>query len=212
MSPVEEAASNPTAFTNLHALQKGPAIDSTCHQESNALPQLIDRDRFQMNGEVVEIDCPKYSTLPRSLVTPTDHDQPSLIVTDVVVQNPNMKSTASSRNSPDRGNQRRVEQPQASNINFHIDPKINNNAPGIRIKADEVSQKIAADVANRMSTGTLEEIQLILKQSVLSLFNPDGTRKRTSEEASLGDPVDPKRKRMACEYCPKTMIRHCDLR
>lgn len=133
-----------------------------------------------------------------------------------MIQFSQMKSSASSCNSPERGtgqDQLVKSRPAAtSTLNAHPDPIVCGEPMAMRMKAEQVSQKFASDVVKSMSTGTLEEIQSILKQSVLSLFNADGSRKRSSEDASLVDTSDRKRKRVACEYCPKTMIRHCDLK
>lgn len=211
LSPVEPSKS--TGYTNLHTLQKVPAdpIPST-QKPSNALPQSIDRVHCQDADEIPGAKAIQYSALspsPQSLPSPISVTQsPPLETPDVMFRYSNPKSTMSSRNSPDRGN---IQDTIDRNLNAPS-PLTHKEPTAMRIKADEFSQKIAADVVNRMTTGTLEEIQSILRQSVRSLFNADGTRKRNSEDASLGESVDPKRKRVACEYCPKTMIRHCDLK
>lgn len=81
----------------------------------------------------------------------------------------------------------------------------------IQTKAEEVSQEVATDVVQNLSRGSLEEIEQAIKARVLSLLNPDGTRKRKAESAGIVETSNPKR-RVACDQCSKTMVRRCDLR
>lgn len=81
----------------------------------------------------------------------------------------------------------------------------------IQTKAEEVSQEVATDVVQNLSHGSLEEIEQAIKARVLSLLNPDGTRKRKAETAGIVETPDPKR-RVSCDQCNKTMGRRCDLR
>lgn len=84
------------------------------------------------------------------------------------------------------------------------------------VQADEVSRKIASDVVNRMrlSSSKLAEIQSILKSNLTSLLGGDGPpRKRSPEDAFPPETTDTQqRKRVTCNQCAKTMIRHCDLK
>lgn len=91
-----------------------------------------------------------------------------------------------------------------------------NAARSMSVQADEVSRKIASDVVNRMrlSSNKLAELQSILKSNFISLFGGDGPpRKRSPEDAFPSETTDTQqRKRVACDQCPKTMIRRCDLK
>ena len=84
-------------------------------------------------------------------------------------------------------------------------------------KAIQLSKAIASDVANCLNTGqaSQEDIQLIIQTRVLSLLDPNGTRKaskRTSDDAELDDTAQLRLKRVACKTCNKTMERPCDLK
>lgn len=223
LSKAEQDPTNPPDYTNLHTLEKLPVVESRLspHEPSNALSQYTDRVPFQANGSLIEAPGANISQYNISSTSPVNRgggDQPSLPGgTNGMHQFPHMKSSASSCNSPERGagqDPMVKSRPTAATRSLNARPylDVRGEHAAMRVKAEQVSQKFASDVVKRMSTGTLEEIQSILKQSVLSLFNADGSRKRSSEDASLVDTSDRKRKRVACEYCPKTMIRHCDLK
>lgn len=222
LSKAEQDPSKPTDFTNLHTLEKLPVVDSKLspHESSSSMSQYTDRVPFQANGSHIEApgaNLTQYNISSTHPVNGGGGDQTSLPAgANGMLQFPHMKSSASSCNSPERGtvqDQMVTSRPAAtSSLNSCPDPIVHGEPAAMRMKAEQVSQKFALDVVKRMSTGTLEEIQSILKQSVLSLFNADGSRKRSSEDASLVETSDRKRKRVACEYCPKTMIRHCDLK
>lgn len=222
LSKAEQDPSKPPDFTNLHTLEKLPVIDSKLspQEPSNSLSQYTERVPFRANGSLPEApgaNLTQYNISSSSPVNRDGGDQPSLPGgANGVLQFSPMKSSASCCNSPERGtgqDQMVKSHPAAtSSLNARPDLDVRGEPAAMRKKAEQVSQKFASDVVKRMSTGTLEEIQSILKQSVLSLFNADGSRKRSSEDASLDETSDRKRKRVACEYCPKTMIRHCDLK
>ena len=91
------------------------------------------------------------------------------------------------------------------------DPSIDN------AKATQLSKAIASDVTNCVNLGqaSLEELQLIIKTRVLSIFDPTGARnthKRTILDAKLDETMQAKTKRVACKSCPKMMERPCDLK
>lgn len=90
----------------------------------------------------------------------------------------------------------------------------------LNIKFEEASQAAANKVHRGSSTKSLEEIQsliknefqLLIKNEFWNISNSGGTRKRDSTDASLTEPAGSKRKTVACEYCPKKMLRECDLK
>lgn len=89
-------------------------------------------------------------------------------------------------------------------------------ASTMSVQADEVSRKIAADLVNHMhlSSNKLAELKSILKSNLMSLFRGDGPpHKRRPEDAFPPETTDTQqRKRVACDVCPKTMSRRCDLK
>ena len=221
LSKVEQDPSKPPDFTNLHTLEKLPVVGSQLspQEQSNSLSQYTERVSFQASGSLPEASGANLNQYNISSASPVNRgggDLPSLPGSaNGVLQFSHMKSSASSCNSPERGtgqDQMKSHLTATSSSDARPDLVVRGESAAMRMKAEQVSQKFASDVVKQMRKGTLEEIQSILKQSVLSLYNVDGSRKRTSEDASFDEASDRKRKRVACEYCPKTMIRHCDLK
>ena len=92
---------------------------------------------------------------------------------------------------------------------------LNNTKGGFEaldVKFEEASQAAATKVCSYSNTKSLEEIQSLIKNEFWNIFNRDGTRKRDSTDASLTEPASSKRKTVACEFCPKKMLRECDLK
>lgn len=89
---------------------------------------------------------------------------------------------------------------------------MNNKPAALKLKAEKLSQVLASCVVDRLNTGSTHDIKVLIKNGLMSLFDSDKSRKRTSQDASLVEASDPKRKRVACEFCTKTMERQCDLK
>lgn len=99
---------------------------------------------------------------------------------------------------------------------FANNPKYQNNRNGkfdaLDVKFEEASQAAASKVCSSSNIKSFEEIQSLIKNEFWNIFNRDGTRKRGSTDASLTDPAISKRKMVACGFCPKKMLRECDLK
>lgn len=99
---------------------------------------------------------------------------------------------------------------------FSNNPRYLHNFQGeleaLNVKFEEASQAAANKVCSYSNTKSLEEIQSLIKNEFWNIFNRDGTRKRSSTDASLTEPASSKRKTVACEFCPKKMLRECDLK
>lgn len=99
---------------------------------------------------------------------------------------------------------------------FSNNPRYQNNPRGkleaLDVKFEEASQAAATKVCSYPNTKSLEEIQSLIKNEFWNIFNRDGTRKRGSTDASLTEPASSKRKTVACKFCPKKMLRECDLK
>lgn len=99
---------------------------------------------------------------------------------------------------------------------FSNNPRHLHNSKGeleaLDVKLEEASQAAATRVCSYSNTKSLEEIQSLIKNEFWNIFNRDGTRKRGSTDASLTEPASSKRKTVACEFCPKKMLRECDLK
>lgn len=188
------------------------------HESPNSLSQFIGRGHLEGHGSHIQVhdaDTRQYHISPTISITLPDQNQASLLEgTDGTVQFISIKRSASSCNSPqrDRTQEQAEQPPQATTRYLGIQAAHQEERTAIQTNAEQVSQAMASDVVKRMSTGSVEEIQAILEQSVLKLLHTNRTRKRSSAEISSADTPDPKRKRVACEYCSKTMIRLCDLK
>lgn len=91
-----------------------------------------------------------------------------------------------------------------------------NNSKGkamtLSMKVEETSQALASKVYKMANTQSLEEVHSLIRNDILNIFISCGTGKRGSADASLTDPPDAKRRLMACGFCPKKMLRECDLK
>ena len=79
-------------------------------------------------------------------------------------------------------------------------------------KFEEASQAAATKIHPYSSNTSLEEIRMLIENEFRNIFNRAGTRKRGSTDASLTEPAGSKRKTVACGFCPKKMLRECDLK
>lgn len=82
-------------------------------------------------------------------------------------------------------------------------------------RAEEVSEKLASEITKcinlyRDSPG---DIQATIKNRLLLTFNPDLSRKRSAQMASLQEDIsEGKRARIACDQCSATTARQCDMK
>lgn len=82
-------------------------------------------------------------------------------------------------------------------------------------KAEEVSERLASEITKcinlyRDSPGA---IQATIKSRLLHTFNPDLSRKRSAQLASLRAGIDGvKRRRITCDQCSATTARQCDMK
>ena len=78
-------------------------------------------------------------------------------------------------------------------------------------KAEQLSKAIESNVEKCMKkAGSLEDIQKVIKSTVLNLFN--GSRKRGLGEEAPSAACAYKSKPVACDQCDKTVQRPCDLK
>lgn len=203
-------------FTNLHSLQKVPT--NLCHTRHSGGPN----DSFRT------LTGPLYSQSRNSCIEPpsaaTNQKNQSSSTSSLSSRGPtevlpsftdamlmqNLNSSKSFCDSP-------PERECVAELSTEVAKVMTSNAArGMSVQADEVSRKIASDVVNRMrlSSNKLAELQSILKSNFISLFGGDGPpRKRSPEDAFPSETTDTQqRKRVACDQCPKTMIRRCDLK
>ena len=76
--------------------------------------------------------------------------------------------------------------------------------------ADEASQTIASDLFNKAGCQTKEEMELVIKTTVLSLLSANKSRKTSPPDSPCGEFKDPE-KRLECPYCHKKKKTQCDL-
>lgn len=98
------------------------------------------------------------------------------------------------RDSPDRSAWTDAQGLQATNTDA---------SRTLAMSADEASQAIASDLS-KAAYRSQEEMELVIKTSVLSLLSANKSRKRSLE---LKDPE----KQLGCRYCHKTKKTQCDL-
>lgn len=79
----------------------------------------------------------------------------------------------------------------------------------LAITADEASQAIASDL-NKAGYRSQEEMELVIRTSVLSLLSANKSRRRSPRDSPCRELTDPK-KRLECQYCHKKKKTQCDL-
>ncbi|KAL8974185.1 MAG: hypothetical protein Q9197_001584 [Variospora fuerteventurae] len=82
-------------------------------------------------------------------------------------------------------------------------------------KAEAASEQLASEIAKFVNSyrGPPEEIQATIKSRLLLTFNPGLCSKRSAQMAALKDNLNQsKKRRIACDQCPTTTARQCDMR
>ncbi|KAL8902548.1 MAG: hypothetical protein Q9207_004604 [Kuettlingeria erythrocarpa] len=82
-------------------------------------------------------------------------------------------------------------------------------------KAEEVSEELATQITKFIDLyrGPSTDMRANIKNQLLLTFNPELSRKRCAQMASLKDGPDSSKKRLiACNQCPKTTARQCDMK
>lgn len=203
-------------FTNLHSLQKVPT--NLCHTRrsggpNDSFPTLIGPLYAQSWKSCIEAPSAAADQMNQSsCASSLNSGRPTKILpsnADAVL----MQSVKFSESFCDSPPERECVAELSTEV---AKPMTSKAARTMSVQADEVSRKIASDVVNRMrlSSSKLAEVQSILKSNFISLFGGDGPpRKRSPEDAFPPENTDTQqRKRVACDQCPKTMIRRCDLK
>ena len=223
MLGIEQGDSLSDIYANLSTLNPKVATSDSkmrFHDTNMALPHITDDARFvpnglfDQNGEMGQLSdsqsidqrCVSQIQMPPSKSTSFQNQAPHIIGP--------YSSSDSPKENDDLSKATYMLKDQIATLsNIQIYQKnIKTKPSALKLKAEKVSQILASDVVNRLNTGSVEDIKLIIKNGFMSLFDSDGARKRSSGDASLVEASDPKRKRVACDYCPKTMVRQCDLK
>lgn len=203
-------------FTNLHSLQKVPT--NLCHTRhsggpNDSFPTLTGPLYTQSRNSCIEPPSTAANQKnPSSSTSSLNSRGPTEVLPSIADAVPmqNLNSSESFCDSP-------PERDCVAELSTEVAKFMNSKAARtMSVQADEVSRKIASDVVNRMrlSSNKLAELQSILKSNFISLFGGDGPpRKRSPEDAFPPETTDTQqRKRVACDQCPKTMVRRCDLK
>lgn len=77
------------------------------------------------------------------------------------------------------------------------------------MSADEASQAIASDLS-KAGYRSKEEMELVIKTSVLSLLRANKSRKQSPQDSPCRELTNPE-KRLECQYCHKSKKTQCDL-
>ena len=116
---------------------------------------------------------------------------------------------------PPKGKQPVIRNPNdCSNISAWTDGQTlhTTSADGSRtlaISADEASQAIASDL-NNAHCRSKEEMELVIRTSVLSLLSANKSRKPSPQDSPARELAE-KEKRLECKYCHKSKKTQCDL-
>lgn len=202
--------------TNLHSLQKVPTnLCQTRHigGPNDSFPTLIGPLYSQSRNSCIEPSSTAANQKNQSFSTSSLNSGGSTRVLPSIADAVLMPSLNSSESVCDSPPERECVAELSTEVAKFMTSKA---AKTMSVQADEVSRKIASDVVNRMrlNNNKLAEIQSILKSNLISLLGGDGPpRKRSPEDAFSPETTDTQqRKRVACDQCPKTMDRRCDLK
>lgn len=80
----------------------------------------------------------------------------------------------------------------------------------LAISADEASQAIASDLS-KADPRSKEEMELVIRTSVLSLLSANKSRKRNPQDSPCRELTDPE-KQLQCRFCHKKKKTQCDLK
>ncbi len=226
LSNVEQNAFEMAGCPNRHTLAR-ETVDKSKGRYSgtnNSFVESMGQIHPQSVGPCTEVPIAMVTQCDSSTISPVISGGPCLTSAKMPLGSPadvvnfsNMKTgSASSLNSPESERPIELSDEAARVIDVSSDRR--NNAgldPAARM---EIARKVAADLIQALSTnrGSAKEIESILHRSVTALSHDNGkttgTRKRNYEDTSSAETSDTKRKRVACEFCPKTMVRRCDLK
>lgn len=214
-----------TGFTNLSTLSlKAPAFDAKVDfsEPNGALNQIAEDVQLQSDEALSQ-----NATLHRSsLLSVSSSNEkcksqiqmPLLKPNDALHQISELKSfTPSCSSLSDKSSLSKFDsllnEQTAKFLNIQTNQRYIRDKPAaLNMKAEIASQALASDVVNRLSTGSIEEIQLLIKNRLINFFGADRKRKRSPESSPLDEGSDMKRNRVTCEICTKTMGRQCDLK
>lgn len=202
-------------FTNLQSLQKVPTnIYQSRHNggPNDSFPTLIGPIYSQSRNSCIELPSPTANQKNPSSTSTLNSGVPTKAlpsIADAVL----MQSLNSSESFIDNPPKKECVAEISTELAKFMTSKA---ARAMSVQADEFSRKIASDVVIHMhlNSNSLAEIQSILKSNFISLLGCDGPpRKRSPEDAFSPETTDTQqRKRVACDQCPKTMVRPCDLK
>lgn len=199
-------------FTNLHSLQKVPTI--VCQTRhfggpNDSFSTSIGSIHSQSSNSCTEPSSPAANQKNQSSTSSLNSGVPTKALPSIADAMLLSSSELFYSNPPKRD--------CVAEISTEVTKSMTSKAArAMSVQADEVSLKIASDVVNHMhlSRNKLAEIQSILKSGFISYFGGDEPpRKRSPDDAFPPETTDnQQRKRVACDQCPKTMVRPCDLK
>lgn len=112
-----------------------------------------------------------------------------------------------------------LDQPNAKRLRNSGNPSKSTSKKGKPLtstkKAEEVSEELASEITKciDLSRGSPKDIQAAIKDRVLFALKVDLSRKRPARVSSLDDDRGHCSRRMiACDHCPVTMARRCDMK
>lgn len=157
---------------------------------------------------------PSMLETPATVATCTSYIQQSS--PNSLLQVPRMHNIHSTPPSPSVKPFPQLGNPDGSNLRGSLSRRNTKSKPlASAKKAEEVSEELATKIAKFIDLyrGPPKDIQATIKNQLLLTFNPGLSRKRRAQMASLNDDSNSTKKRLiACDQCPTTTARQCDMR
>ena len=204
-------------LVNLQEIDKSSSVDSisTPYQQDNEYSSVTSHDSpnlfsasGQDVGDVMDLDHETISSY-QMVVIPDDQLDSPTPERSLAISPPNAAkpSLSSKRKQPLVHHPKDCPDASAWTGDPTLQATIND-----RSRACEASQAIVSDLNKKRlrSKEELEEMELVIRTSVLSLLSANRSRKTSPQDSPCRESKDPE-KQFQCRFCPKQKKTQCDL-
>lgn len=206
-------------LVTLQEIDKSSSVDSISnrYEQDNGFSRATSQDSANLysasNQEVGDLMDLDHETINQhqEMVIPVDRCLPPAPERRLAIPRSNFAKLSQSSTR---------KQPVIHHPKYCLDSSAWTNAPGsqgrntdgsrtLAISADEASQAIASDLS-KADCRSKEEMELVIRTSVLSLLSANKSRKQSPEDTPSREITDAET-RLKCRYCNKKKKTQCDL-
>lgn len=206
-------------LVTLQEIDKSSSADnvSNTYQQEQGCPSASSRDSVNLYGASTQ-GVGDSTDLDRETI---DQYQPVVIPDDQYISPATERSLALPESKlvklslPSKGKQPVIHHPKdcpdsPAWADAQASSRTDTDAPRtLAISADEASQAIASDLS-KAGFKSKEEMELVIRTSVLSLLSANKSRKHSPQDSPCRELTGPE-KRLECHYCHKSKKTQCDL-